>query len=258
MSTPTATPIRPVCSAQGTGPHHLNKRGEHGPARPVALGTAATAVLLAIPHGAEASIVYVDPTDIVVAPALGAAINYPLDLNGDSIFEFQLAVGNQIPTFPFYGIVHFGGFAGQLWLGFHPGYGGRVARLASGEHISATPTAPFGWFGGTAGPMRKYAAPFLFGQWVSGQTGFAGVRIDKFNGDVNYGWVRMRVDDVNPTNGTPDRATIFDWAYEDTPHAMIIAGAGAVAPEPGTTALLVLAGAGAAALRRRRSLPQAA
>jgi hypothetical protein len=105
--------------------------------------------------------------------------------------------------------------------------------------------------GETIGPASEEAGGARFAGRVSGiyfynfvkTDGYVGLKWDIGGGNVRFGWARV---DVTPdNNGT---ATLFSFAYEETPNTPIAAGA---IPEPSSLALLA-AGAGAPALRRRR------
>ena len=76
-----------------------------------------------------------------------------------------------------------------------------------------------------------------------GSGGYVGLQWDIGGGDVRYGWARVDVTADN--NGT---ATLFSYAYEETPNTAIAAGA---VPEPSALGLLA-AGGGAIALANRR------
>jgi hypothetical protein len=71
--------------------------------------------------------------------------------------------------------------------------------------------------------------------------------------DVYFGWIQVSVSNYNNSGIT---GTLIDWAYESTPNAAILAGAGpgpAAVPEPGTwaAAALLVGGAGYVRWRKR-------
>jgi hypothetical protein len=83
-------------------------------------------------------------------------------------------------------------------------------------------------------------------------TGYAGMRLTD-GADVYFGWIQVSVSNYNNSGIT---GTLIDWAYESTPNAAILAGAGpgpAAVPEPGTwaAAALLVGGAGYVRWRKR-------
>lgn len=85
------------------------------------------------------------------------------------------------------------------------------ARLAAGTEIGPGLAQPqgFAWWGGSS---------MLMSDWMDGQGGFVGFRMNGPDGD-RYGWLR-----VQPIAAGQPAFVLVDAAYQTTPGAPIIAG----------------------------------
>lgn len=146
------------------------------------------------------------------------------------------------------------------------GSGAQLQKLSASVNIaanSAFKTANWGynllsyWSGG---PSNR-------GTWVSNQSNFAGVKIQR-SGNTHYGWIRLK---YTKNGNFPETLTVVDWAWEDCPDTGIMTGAttgGASCGTNNNTPISVPAGNpavygltalslgvfGLGALRRRRQL----
>ncbi len=222
-------------------------RGRLATERLKAVGGYAAAVGagLAMTGAADAAIIYSGIQNISVTFTGTAGQDFTfLDLDGiGASHDVQLQVWrNGEGT---------GNFAGAWMWGSDVRYGavtnGGQRRFASGDTIGAgvTLSNSTGLLNGGSGPGFN-----SLGNWNLSSSGLAGFQ---FKSSGNYGWIRLLVEDLNG-NGTPDRLTAVDWAYEDG-GAAIQAGdtgaSGASVPVPAPLALLALGGVGIAATRRR-------
>ncbi len=197
---------------------------------------------------ADASIVFIDFGGVVLtdtSPGSGAFTTRPFDLNGDGVFDFQLAVGNGEP---------FGGAAAILApnggtlgvIGFSNNGYRYGSKLVNGANIG--PGAGFlNLFAGTANEIASLAfGPGYPGsQWLVSTPGYLGISFT-ISGQNVYGWVRISV--APNTEPGARNITLFDAAFETNGTAI---SAGQV-PEPSTISLglLALGIAGLAAHRR--------
>ena len=77
---------------------------------------------------------------------------------------------------------------------------------------------------------------------------YIGFKFDA-GGTELFGWARITLEAL----GSAGRATIQEWAYEDTGNAIQVGDTGAAIDEPPALALLALGAGGVAAWRRRRN-----
>ena len=112
--------------------------------------------------------------------------------------------------------------------------------------------------GSNSGPVAKVVASVAtghpYGNFSSGQPGYAGLKIKTAGGGLDFGWLKL---EFTEQSGLPHLLTALAFGIEETPGAPILAGqtSDAVAtPEPGSMGLAILAAgaAGVVALRRRR------
>ena len=213
--------------------------------RSITKSFAVASTLFALPHGLDAAIVYVDIPDFVVSPPVGARSTVPFKLQTFRPPDFQVGVFDRFVYVPNRAFVAIQMANNQLSALTQ---GGFFHKFAQGNAISGAVGG--GWVEGGAPYkiLRGRTTGVVKGPWVTGQTGFAGMRLEYPDG-FHYGWIRMRVDNLHGADADPDTLTIFDYAFQDAPNTVIAAGA---MPEPTSTALLALAAVGGAALRRKR------
>lgn len=251
---------------------HLDQQDTGKSAAEWAAYAAAAGAALAMSSAADASIIYVNPTDIVLninQPLLSSSNTSTfIDLNNDGTNDFQLLLNWDSNGASFSSATAFG----SAYL--NGVNGGRVAQVGSVSELAQLPlNTPidvglnFGQFGLIVGNFYSITsggstAANSSGVWVEDVQSFAGVRFN-IGGNTHYGWIRLSWNDTHgiDTSMTPDgfvdQVTIYDWAYESTPDTTILAGATPpptppTVPEPGSLALLATGAAGIAALRRRR------
>jgi hypothetical protein len=210
------------------------------------LATAATAAtaLFALQSHADASIVYSDPNIVLTAPGFGY-FTAQIHLGAGGTFIPRVHKAATVSGSVFGRASIFPGSKNQ-WL-HAPTHGYFIGKLAPNALIGPSAGPWNNPKTDTGGVLRRFRSGSRTGQWVTGQVGFAGVRISVGGGNYDYGWIRMEVQ--TDADGVPDILAVNDFAYQTTPNTAINAGA---VPEPSTTTLMALAGAGAAFLRRRR------
>lgn len=184
---------------------------------------------------ARASIILVDPTDIIV-PQTAQGVYVDLVTGANQTFlgpgGWDLNFWDSSGTLLLNSLVNIGNNTFPTLV-----VGSPVSLLSLGTPISSANAT-------TAG------SPALLMTNFYGQTGYFGLRFyDESSSQYLNGWVQMS---VGSSNGYP--ASILSWAYETTPGATILAGDTGV-PEPSTwmTMLGGLGALGAIRWRRRRS-----
>jgi HYDIN/CFA65/VesB-like, Ig-like domain len=188
-------------------------RHNHSIHRHVETFAIAIVSILALVSSAQAEIVY-HPTDIAIN---GGAYN--LDLNGDGVTDFTIAVGG-------------GGCPPSAGVSETPasGNGALAGPLTRGAEIGPNQS-----FDGAevllAGVGLKKVwwgyQPCYFG-WGGGpdpgaKTGYLGLSL-QLNGQTYYGWARLQVKWSASKTGTSASAKLLGYAYEDTPGRAILAG----------------------------------
>ena len=205
--------------------------------------SAAAGAILAVGSEAEAQVKYidVDPDSVVVAPELGYAGIFEIDMNGDDSINVTIVVGSGDKWYS--GSVG----SGSLWKSVRalPGFGGEVNihpsyltawsatynfanRFDADDLIGPDLGEGDYWSGGSAsfelGWLGTYSAgagaSYLTGNWVDNEPDkYLGIRftLDE-GGSYHYGWVRLDV------SSDMSQATVKDYAYEQTADTPIAAG----------------------------------
>ena len=197
--------------------------------------TAAAAAAAVAPPAADATIIYSNPTDIVVGPQGSAQI----DMNGGG---HDLSFGN----------IASGGGGYSYRAAFLVGRNGAgivTFRLGSSEGLPGSRS-----FGTSSVKLRSTLVsagiPSEYGPFAANSAGFIGVRL----ADGDFGWIRIRVASNGTAGNSGFTTTIFDWAYEDSgqpihiPDTASVPNPGSEVPEPSTVSLV---GLGALALGAR-------
>ena len=177
---------------------------------------------------ANAQIIYTDQSpdyELTDAPG-GDGEGKVLDLDNDGINDFVLAVYSSISgggslfinragAGPYSNSINSNGVLGFIM----PGSTYYVSALNFEDSIDNNQN--FWSYPGLYGTMVWYSlsAQGTFGQWDNVEDMYMGVRFIGGDGNKHYGWVRMDV--VN----NPIKIVLKDYAYENTPDKVILAGA---------------------------------
>lgn len=171
-------------------------------------------------------------------PGSSAQIAFPID-GGNATLDVQAYL-----TGGYYanGIVELKGNLAVFNAGPSHGSGrGTARKFMSGANISAGTGTLRG-----RGSVNLVNSTQHRGQFVAGQTAFAGIDI---NGDL--GWIRLSFN--KNSHGYPDFIKVVDWAYNDVAGAPIAAGQLPVqVPEPASGAIMAVLAAGAIGMRTWR------
>lgn len=205
-------------------------------------------LFLSDPAAAQ-TIVYTDPTDIVIHQGTDAG-SYSevisLDNSGVGDLFFNTHLGGSLRTI----------FAGVSSPGRINTTASVATPLESGATIGPV-TLPSQSYGLGGGNMRASFGGADSGPWPEGVDRFVGVKMVRQPAPgetyVYYGWVRVAID----MTSNASHVAIKDWAYNSTANAPIVAGdTGGIdppsAPEPPSVVLFAAAGAAVLLLRRRR------
>jgi hypothetical protein len=206
------------------------------------LFAAAGAAALAAASGAEASIIYVNPS-VKPDARLSATVNFNIDgvplLLADNASQSNAALAAAARPGT-------GGLAP-----FFIGTGGYVQKFALGAPVAGAPGQAF-----IFRTAKTYNHAIHAGDFTTGKTGFAGFQLPASKGG-GMGWLRVDIISQN-NNDVPDEITAIDWAYNDAGGG-INAGQGipSAVPEPSALSLMAIGSAGVLAWRRRRSVGSA-
>jgi MYXO-CTERM domain-containing protein len=199
---------------------------------------AAAGATMAAAGNAEASIIYVHPTNPIElkAPGTTTFLNAPVVIDGIS-FTINLAYSPGG-----------GGYAGV--------HGGLSWFSSAGILVNFAPGHAIG------GPNMTTGPGFFHGGFPQhfplNETGFAGFQLPKSgsmsSGGGGMGWMRVELFD-RADNGNVDELEIIDWAYNNAGGPISAGQETSTTPEPGSAALALFAlgAAGLLAWRRRRA-----
>ncbi len=201
--------------------------------------------LAALPYTAHAApplptgIIYTDPTDVTV-------------INGQIFID----MGNPLAS-PGTGDAASASMLSYNFSTFDLGFKGGLSAIA-GSSFVGTSSSIYSFSSGAIIDSGSTFVSFAFSFGYSGMmlhrfssspTSFIGVRITDANSELHYGWVRV--------SSTANSFSVYDFAYNATANAPILAGEGQTAaiPEPSTYAALagLLAGSAALYAKRRRA-----
>jgi hypothetical protein len=206
--------------------------------------SAAAGALVAIGSNAEAQIVYtdVDPDSEVVAPEVGSAGIFEIDMNNDGITDVTIVAGNgdwyydtstpvhwtSIRALPADGAEvvvassYVSVWSNTYWLAQRfdaddlIGSDNGSLNYWSGPIVNTSGT--WSWQLGFVG--TSYSSYYNYGLWNDGETDkYLGIRFSLDEGvTFQYGWVRLDVADDH------SQVTVKDYAYEMTADKAIAAG----------------------------------
>jgi hypothetical protein len=166
--------------------------------------------LLALATPAEAKVVYT-ATNIEIAKDS----TVPLDLNGDGVPDFEVALQFSYEGLTEYLFV----FAEAKTNEIRTGIDGVPAALPAG-----LPIGPNGKFAYVASQMARWSTSYgsatVLGPWVNVYNHYLGFRFS-IDGKTHYGWARLSVKD---TDKGLISATLTGYAYETIPNKAIISG----------------------------------
>jgi len=202
---------------------------------------AAAGSSLAFATAADAGIIYSGPIDktITIQANQPGSVTAKVPIVGKHSFFLDLANSLHLSgNFFLRAGVGLGVAGHSTSVGVKPSgpYGGfPLQRFVSGSKISIHQSAaPFGVIFENATYKGHH---FTAGSWPPGQPAFAGFGFATGNGGFDLGWARLEWND-NPSTHTAS-LELFDFAYNTTPNASILAGQ--TVPEPGTLGLMLLA-----------------
>jgi hypothetical protein len=200
----------------------MNEKLSAALARRLAAYSAVAGVTLAVAPDAAGQIAYHDYVPDVVS----GAQDPPLDFDDDGVVDFSVreivtTSGCERGRGLSYAVSFFvpgGGNAQNGLLGYDDGW---LSRLEAGDVVG--PAAPSQGFYHTGVALRfTYCSSRTFGAFANRQ-GFAGFRFVAGDGELHYGWMRLRGEGIG--------VTVFTYGYELTPETPIRSGAKTVLAE---------------------------
>ncbi len=216
-------------------------------ARQLAKYAAAASAVSWIATEVSAGVVYDDFDDVVLQGDLGSSVVASIDIDDNGVIDFEFgqqpvtsSIGTAI-AIPCEGFTNPSVTPNRIAMKtVHGGF--YIQNIAEGATIDDS--LPNLGPGGTQtfGYLAYGAVADCIECEFNDTTGFVGLSFE-VDGQTNYGWIRVRVDE-----GGNNRLTLLDSAYNDMGQPI---SAGQV-PEPGGLGLLAVGGVGLMALRRRR------
>lgn len=164
-------------------------------------------------------------------------VQYPIDVNGDSITDFTFAADYAGVGLRTEGTNHV-----VVRLSPPPDIGGPVARIEEGSQVGSSLDPQLAWM--SSNPVRGYVLPgeiayanlvmcFSTGcssDWPGGPATRAFIGFDfQLNDGVHYGYFDILM------RGDIPGAELYGWGYNPVPGQSVVAG---LVPEPSTLALL--------------------
>jgi len=199
-----------------------------------AAGAAGMGVLASGPS-AKADIIFT-PADVVLSP------------NSSFLIDFNHDGANELHLFDLKGGISTSGLVAASGIG-----NGNQVVIRSTQFRQASALLPGAKIGPSANFYRDGLLAYCYfglfgGPWTSVENGFLGVKLS-LNGQTYFGWAELTVTKAEGLNNV--EATLEGYAYNNVPHAPILAGQGLPSPEPGTLGLLALGSLGLGYWRRR-------